>query len=190
MLRKKNKDRLVRMYFIIQIFDAFTQRNLYMECLKQRDDKNKSLETSKMINKLFGMKTTPSDFQNDDDDLANKALKYNNIMQELLDIASESSRLNVTIIEKVVKKMEFENRPALIKSWFLQLSELIKYYTLFHQNCITKNDFQERMYFLSNNNFFSMPMKAKLIMLKKIELMYLEIEAKNTDRLHAKILAI
>ena len=192
MLRPKNDKRLVRMFFIIQIFDAYTQRNLYKECLSQKTDKNKSIETSEMVNKLFGMKTTPDDFINDENDLANKAIKYNNIMQELLNIACEVPQLDISIIEKLIKRMEFENKPILIKSRHLLLTNLITNYTLYNRKKITQKDFLEELQFLKNLKFplSQMRIKFDLFMLKEIEKMYLEIEAKKTSRLQKKILEI
>lgn len=192
MLRPKNDKRLVRMFFIIQIFNAFTQKKLYEECLKQREIECDSIGTSQMVNLLFGENTTPSDFENDENELADKALSYHYLMQEMLNIACEVPQLEVSIIEKVIKKMEFENKPTMIKSRHLLLTDLVTNYTMYNRCQITKKIFLGRLQFLKNLEFplSSLRIKYDLFMLQQIEKMYLEIEAKNTSRLHKRILSI
>lgn len=179
----RNRIRINRMFMLVTIFDKFTQLNLNQSLMGKGNEGNDI--TSNLMNTIFGLKTLPNDFRNDDNELANKCIELEACLERILNTADESKNLSRNDIIAFINHIENNGKPYFLKSQHLMYSSVMTLFCGYAFHGISKHELMQGIEYYKTMTFPFLPLNIKTMIkvLQEAERVFEEIQIKRTKRM-------
>lgn len=182
-LRPINTERAILIYNILQAFSAFTQMCTYRDVIGTEQSYKDVESTAMLLELITGESINPSDLFHDDDDLTNKIIQLNEILENHISNIEQGISYPKGYVMSVLKHLEYSPKTYWIRSAALvyaSLAEELLEWSLLLQD---KNELQIKIAFLKKSMFgFHINKRAFIKSVHIIENIFLEILKKRIER--------
>jgi len=168
-MKKKNKERIYRMFFITSIYNAYTLMHLKTQVL-QSNNKNVG-NTSNLVNHIFGLRTNPNDFYSDPDELSDECIGHHQFIETMMGLADGMYGLSKDLINNFLEQIEHTIEGYLLKTHHYLYSEIFATVTAYLKNQISKEELREYLKYYQNLKFPFTPLQGRklVLMMQKSE---------------------